>query len=395
MFSVIYWSSSDTAAACSNIDLWYLKRIPQRVEDGKCSLSRTGFHLERGHWGTRTLIIWRQRANSHVLCQYHNPANGSGNSQWDVQPFLHLQVKPGALLYQLEQSERKYQLNLRMTWGSERVPPWLLFSSSVYCFKGPLCKKHVAFWKRRLFYLLVVGRSSNYSPSCLYYGILGFILLPLPCAVWDPWQINPQPKPVVTTEVSCQRTWIISELLNTAECSCVCSGKCVGDRSECPGAQSPRVAPQQVQHQMETEVTWDSSKLILDKTLMPTFCLQGSVLTKSMQATFQGDWGERGKFNPGSGLIPWETVRVNFTRMKRSCLEIPIHGSSSPDCTCPYSHQWPGCLGGFPAISVTGASPFSLPGEITTCQRKCSSLLTHCKNRNVMQSCISHEMNST
>lgn len=54
--------------------------------------------------------------------------------------------------------------------------------------------------------LLVVGRSSNYSPSCLYYGILGFILLQLPCAVWDPWQINPQPKPVVTTEVSCQRT---------------------------------------------------------------------------------------------------------------------------------------------------------------------------------------------
>lgn len=42
-------------------------------------------------------------------------ANGSGNSQWDVQPFLHLQVKPGAPLYELEQSERKYQLNLRMT----------------------------------------------------------------------------------------------------------------------------------------------------------------------------------------------------------------------------------------------------------------------------------------
>lgn len=40
--------------------------------------------------------------------------NGSGNSQWDVQPFLHLQVKPGAPLYELGQSERKYQLNLRM-----------------------------------------------------------------------------------------------------------------------------------------------------------------------------------------------------------------------------------------------------------------------------------------
>lgn len=112
-------------------------------------------------------------------------ANGSGNSQWDVQPFLHLQVKPGAPLYELEQSERNYQLNLRMNWGSERVPPWLLFSSSVYCFKGPFCKKHVASWKKRLFYLLLVGRSSNYSPSCLYYGILGFILLELPCAVWD------------------------------------------------------------------------------------------------------------------------------------------------------------------------------------------------------------------
>lgn len=210
MFSVIYWSSSDTAAACSNIDLWYLKRIPQRVEDGKCSLSRTGFHLERGHWGTRTLIIWRQRANSHVLCQYHNPANGSGNSQWDVQPFLHLQVKPGALLYQLEQSERKYQLNLRMTWGSERVPPWLLFSSSVYCFKGPLCKKHVAFWKRRLFYLLVVGRSSNYSPSCLYYGILGFILLPLPCAVWDAGSMADKS----TAKACCYNRSVLPENLN-------------------------------------------------------------------------------------------------------------------------------------------------------------------------------------
>lgn len=41
-------------------------------------------------------------------------ANGSGNSQWDVQPFLHFQVKPGAPLCELEQSEGNYQLNLRM-----------------------------------------------------------------------------------------------------------------------------------------------------------------------------------------------------------------------------------------------------------------------------------------
>lgn len=49
-------------------------------------------------------------------------AKGSGKSQWDVQPFLHLQAKPGASLYELEQSERNYRLNLRMNWGSERVP---------------------------------------------------------------------------------------------------------------------------------------------------------------------------------------------------------------------------------------------------------------------------------
>lgn len=61
----------------------------------------------------------------------------------------------------------------------------------------------------------------------------------------------------------------------------VCSGKCVGDRSECPGAQSPRVAPQQVQHRMETVVTGDGSKLTLDQTLLPTFCLEGSVLANS------------------------------------------------------------------------------------------------------------------
>lgn len=112
-------------------------------------------------------------------------AKGSGNSQWYVQPFLRLKEKVRAPLYELEQSERNYQLNLRMNRGSERVPPRLPFSSSVYYFKGSLCKNYVAFWKRRLFYLLDVGRSSNYSPSCLYYYILGFILLQLPCAVWE------------------------------------------------------------------------------------------------------------------------------------------------------------------------------------------------------------------
>ena len=41
-------------------------------------------------------------------------AKGSGNSQWSVQPFLHLKEKLRAPLYELEQSEQNYQLNLRM-----------------------------------------------------------------------------------------------------------------------------------------------------------------------------------------------------------------------------------------------------------------------------------------
>jgi len=41
------------------------------------------------------------------------PAEGSGNSQWYVQPFLHLKEKLKAPLYELEQSEQNYQLNLR------------------------------------------------------------------------------------------------------------------------------------------------------------------------------------------------------------------------------------------------------------------------------------------
>lgn len=137
-------------------------------------------------------------------------ASSSGNSQWDVQPFLHLPVKPEAPLHELEQSEGNYQLNLRMNWGSERVPPWLLFNSSVYCSRGLLRKNYVAFWKRRLFHLLVVGRSSNYSPSCLYYGILGFTLLQLPCAVWDAGSMAEKS----TAKACCYNRSLLPESLN-------------------------------------------------------------------------------------------------------------------------------------------------------------------------------------
>lgn len=41
-------------------------------------------------------------------------ASSSGSSQWDVQPFLHLPVKPGAPLRELGQSEGNHQLSLRM-----------------------------------------------------------------------------------------------------------------------------------------------------------------------------------------------------------------------------------------------------------------------------------------
>lgn len=72
-------------------------------------------------------------------------AKGSGNSQWHVQPLLHLKEKLRAPQYELEQSGRNYQLNLRTNRGSERVTPQLPFSSAVYYFKGALCKNYVAF----------------------------------------------------------------------------------------------------------------------------------------------------------------------------------------------------------------------------------------------------------
>lgn len=151
--------------------------------------------------------------------------------------------------------------------------------------------------------------------------------------------------------------------------------KSVGDRSECPGAQSHCVAPEQVQHWMEATVTRDGSKLTLDKTLVSAFCLEDRVLAYSSVtewSTFQGDEEERGKFYPGSGMTPTKSMTVILTEMKHLCPEIPILGSSSPDCSCPYSHQWPGSPGELPAIHVTGASPRSLVEESTERHGKCS-----------------------
>lgn len=151
--------------------------------------------------------------------------------------------------------------------------------------------------------------------------------------------------------------------------------KCVGDRSECPGAQSHCVAPEQVQHRMETAVTVDGSKLTWDKTLLSAFWLEDRVLAYSSitkWSTFQGDKGERGNCYPGSGMTPTKTMTVILIKTKHLCPEIPIHGSSSPLCTCPYSCQWLGSPGELPAIRVTGASPLSLVGETTVCHGKCS-----------------------
>ena len=51
----------------------------------------------------------------------------------------------------------------------------------------------------------------------------------------------------------------------------------MGDRSECPGAQSHCVALEQVQHQMEAAVTGDGSKPTLDKAVLCAFCPEDSV----------------------------------------------------------------------------------------------------------------------
>lgn len=178
--------------------------------------------ISGGETGVPGCWLFGSKGWTHVLyASTFLLAKGSGNSQWYVQPFLHLKEKLRAPLYELEQSERNYQLNLRTNWGSERVPPWLPFSSVVYYFKGALCKNYVAFWKRRLFDLLDVGRSSNYSPSCLYYYILGFILLQLPYAVWEAGSMADKP----TAKACCYNRSVFPEtlsyfrLLITAECN--------------------------------------------------------------------------------------------------------------------------------------------------------------------------------
>lgn len=177
------------------------------------------------------------------------PAEGSRGSQGHVQPFLQLKGKWRAPLYELEQSEWNHQLNLRMNWGSQRVPPQLLFSSTVYYSKGAFCKNCLAFWKRRLFYLIDVGRSSHYRPSCLQYYILGFILLQFPCAVWE---AGPTAEEHKAEGCWCNRSllpmsWAMLDFslhLNAIHSYWILLWRnCLEDSLACPGAENHCAAP--------------------------------------------------------------------------------------------------------------------------------------------------------
>lgn len=106
----------------SKFQLWLLERVPKRIlSEWECSMS---FSLGRS-WGTVIIMaVFGGRGWADTLCvSTFIPAEGSRGSQGHVQPFLQLKGKWRAPLYELEQSEWNHQLNLRMSWGSQCVPP--------------------------------------------------------------------------------------------------------------------------------------------------------------------------------------------------------------------------------------------------------------------------------
>lgn len=126
MYHAIYWSLSDTAVTNSNFNLWDLQSVPKSLLGWEVQHEQNLLPSGEKKWGHQDSeypgCVWKQGVNQHIVHRYFIPAEGSGSSRWYVQPFLHLEGKLWAPVYELEQSEGNYQLNLRRNRGSQRVP---------------------------------------------------------------------------------------------------------------------------------------------------------------------------------------------------------------------------------------------------------------------------------
>lgn len=123
MCHAIYWSKSDTATANSNFDLWDLKSAPKSLLGWEVHHEQNLLPSGEKKWDSEYHgSVWKQGVNQHTVHQSFIPAEDSGSSRWYVQPCLRLEGKLRAPLYELEQSEGNYQLNLRMNRGSQTVP---------------------------------------------------------------------------------------------------------------------------------------------------------------------------------------------------------------------------------------------------------------------------------